>query len=339
MQKIIKELGLNSILNKPAPKQRVFNSIKNNTPLMPNMNDMADILHISETKEGFKYLLVMVDLASDKFDIEPLKKLNSTVVLEAMEKIFKRPYVKKPFASIRMDNGPEFKGAVKEWLYNNNIVARYAMPYRHKQLSSVENLNGQLGYIFNLYMNEIEQKTGKVYKEWTDILDFVRVELNKARAKKYTADEIAKQPMPSVQQLEIDKPLYKVGDLVHYQLSYPKNALNEKQPTSAWRKGDFYFSLDPVKIIKIVQMNDKPYNRYILDGMKNVSFSQSELKPELKKEIEPKFKIYKIWDMKLVRKQVFYLVQFSRQKKDNSQWISAKELIDKGYEKDLENAL
>ncbi|MDR3596477.1 hypothetical protein, partial [Clostridium sp.] len=177
----------------------------------------------------------------------------------------------------------------------------------------------------------------ETYSEWTDIMDYVRTELNKSRAKTYSAKDIANQPMPDEKQFP--KPLYKVGDLVHYKLSYPKNALDKKQPTANFRAGDFYFSLKSVKIDKVVQMNDKPYNRYILDGMKNVSFSESELKPEMKKNAEPQFKVKKIWELKLVRKQPQYLVQFQGQTKNNSVWLSGKELINKGYEKDLENAL
>ena len=334
MHKIIKELGFNTILNKPAPKQKVYNKVKNNVPLYPNMNDMADLLHLPETKEGFKFLLVMVDLATDKFDIEPLKNATSKTVLEAMKNIFSRPYVKKPFASIRMDGGPEFKKDVKNWLFNNNIIARYAMPYRHKQLANVETLNKQLGTVFNLYMNEIELITGEEYKEWIELVPYVRVELNKLRAKTYTVDEVANQPLPDERQYETPK--YKVDDLVHYRLAYPKNALNEKQPTASFRSADFYFSLEPVKIIKVVQLNDKPYNRYILEGMDFVSFSEGELKPEMKKKDVADFKISKIWDVKTVRKTISYLVQFKNQTKANSVWLTEKQLLNNGYLLDIE---
>ena len=334
MHKIIKELGLNTTLNKPETKTKIFNKVKNNIPLYPNMNEQMDLLHLPETKEGFKYLLVIVDLASDKFDVEPIKKTNSKTILDAMLKIFARPYVKKPWASLRMDNGAEFKKDVKEWLYNNNIVARYAMPYRHKQLGSVENLNKQLGTLFGLYMNEVELITGSQYKEWTDILPYIRIELNKSRVKTYTNQDRINKPLPADQQ--IPTPIYKVGDEVHYRLAYPKNALNEKQPTAQFRSADFYFSLYPVKIMKIVQMNDKPYNRYILDGMKYVSFPENELKLAMKKKDEPDFKIQKNWEVKPVKNKLSYLVQFKKQLKINSVWLTEKELIDKGYQKDID---
>ena len=134
MYKIINSLGLDNTLNKTPVKPKFVNRIKNNVPLMKNFNDMADLLHLPTTKEGYKYLLVIVDLATDNFDIEPMKNNTSTTTLDAMKTIFNRKYVKKPFASIRTDNGSEFKKDFHQYLYDNNIVQRFALPYRHTQL-------------------------------------------------------------------------------------------------------------------------------------------------------------------------------------------------------------
>jgi hypothetical protein len=53
---------------------------------------MADLLELPETKKGFKYLLVVVDLATDEFDIEPMTNNKSLTVVDAMKRIFKRKY-------------------------------------------------------------------------------------------------------------------------------------------------------------------------------------------------------------------------------------------------------
>ena len=42
-------------------------------------------------------------------DIEPLKFKSAEDVLEGSTKIFKRSYLNIPYASIRTDNGKEFK--------------------------------------------------------------------------------------------------------------------------------------------------------------------------------------------------------------------------------------
>lgn len=332
MHKIVNKLGLDNTLTQTPIKHKVMNKIKNNVPLIPNMNEMADLLHLPTTKEGYEYLLVIVDLASDNFDIEPLKDTSSLSTLQAMKKIFSRKYVKKPFASMRSDNGPEFKKDFHQFLYDNNILQRYASPYRHTQLANVESLNKQLGYIFNIYMNSIEEATGERYNEWTDILDYVRTELNKERGKTYTAKQIAEQPLPD--ESEIPKPKFKVGDLVHYALNYPRDALNKKQPTAKFRAGDYRWSLYPFEIVKIVQMNDKPYNRYLLKGIKNVSYSEYQLKETTERS---KIPIENILEKQTKNRKNWYLVQFKNQLKKNAVWVSEEELKERGYKDDIDN--
>ena len=52
------------------------------------MNYMADVLFMPETKKKIKYLLVVVDLGTDEFDIEPMLKLNSNMVLSAIQRMY-----------------------------------------------------------------------------------------------------------------------------------------------------------------------------------------------------------------------------------------------------------
>ena len=70
---------------------------------------------------------------------------------EAIKKIFKRPHLNEPYASIRTDNGKEFKGVFSKWMYNESILHRIAEPYRHQQLANVENLNRTLGRLLMLF--------------------------------------------------------------------------------------------------------------------------------------------------------------------------------------------
>lgn len=84
--------------------------------------------------------------------IEPIKNKKSEIVLKAMEKCFKRPYIKKPYASIRTDGGREFQFFFHMWLFPNNILHKVSLPDRHKQMANVETLNRQLGRMINGYM-------------------------------------------------------------------------------------------------------------------------------------------------------------------------------------------
>jgi hypothetical protein len=109
---------------------------------------MADLIEMPETKNKNKYILVIVDLATNEFDIEPLKNKSAEDVLLGSKKIFKRSYLKVPYASIRTDNGKEFKGVFQTFCNDNNIFHKTNIQNRHTQLANVDSsLNGRyLGF-------------------------------------------------------------------------------------------------------------------------------------------------------------------------------------------------
>ena len=74
MDKILQKLGIDEKYSKPVKIKKEFSKVKDNIPLIQDYNFMADILELPETNKGFKYLLVVVDLATDEFYIEPMKK-------------------------------------------------------------------------------------------------------------------------------------------------------------------------------------------------------------------------------------------------------------------------
>ena len=121
MNKIIEKLKLGNEFTKLPPKQKIFNSVKRNTPPIANYNFEADVLYLPETKEKNKYLLVCCDLANDKFDIEPMQKKDSNSTLSALKTMFKRKNIKLPKVSIKTDNGTEFKDEFTKFLDTNNI--------------------------------------------------------------------------------------------------------------------------------------------------------------------------------------------------------------------------
>ncbi len=139
-KELLESLNINEKFNKRIRKQKEYNHVKDNVPLVEDYNMMADLLYLP-AYNGYKYLFVIVDLASDEFDIEPIKNKEPETVLKAMLKCFKRGYISKPEYTLKTDGGKEFKGVF-----------------------NVESLNRQLARLFNGYMNAIEVKTGKVYR-------------------------------------------------------------------------------------------------------------------------------------------------------------------------------
>jgi hypothetical protein len=178
MKAVLDHFGIDEKFSHPVQKPKFYNKIKDNIPLIANYNQMADVLYLPETKQKFKYLLVVVDLASDLFDIEPMKEKSSEDTRKALESIYKRKILKEPKGSMATDGGTEFKGVFHKYLYHKNIFHKQGIPYRHSQQSVVENLNKQITRVLFGYMNKKELETKKSFHEWTDILNDVRKMMN-----------------------------------------------------------------------------------------------------------------------------------------------------------------
>ena len=292
---------------------------------------MSDIIFLP-TSNGYKYLLVMVDLATDAFDIEPLKNKNAHETLIGMKKMFARNHIKKPYASIRTDDGGEFKGEFEKYLYDNSILHKIALPFRHSQLSNVDSLCNQIDRILVGYMNLKEKETGKTYHHWTDIIDTVRKELNEMRLRSVPKD-IYDYKYPIFNSKHSNK--YKVGDIVYRQLDVPHNALGHQENTTKFRTGDYRWDLVPRKVDKVLYYSGKVPYRYMLDSIPNASFTEKQLLPAREKESQ--FIVKQIIDKKIIKKQVYYLIWWKGYLKKDSTWESAKNLIEDGLQDMIDN--
>ena len=74
MQKLIQKLKIDETYTKPVIEKK-FNRVKDIVPHVKHYNYVADLLQLPETKKGYNYLLVVVDIGTDIFDIEPVKKM------------------------------------------------------------------------------------------------------------------------------------------------------------------------------------------------------------------------------------------------------------------------
>ena len=90
MNKLYKKVGIPEkqlTLSQQQPKRRVYNSIYNNIVHEEGFNYMADLISLPHTKQGYKYLLVVVDLYTNGFDIEPLKNKTAETTLKAYQQM------------------------------------------------------------------------------------------------------------------------------------------------------------------------------------------------------------------------------------------------------------
>jgi len=325
MDSLIKKLNINEAYTKPIIKPKHWTNVKYNIPLLEDYNVMADLLFLPMTKEGYRYLLVVVDLANDEFDIEPIKNKQSDTVLNALKTIFKRKYIKKPYASFNTDAGVEFKGDVDKYLKKENIYHKSGVPGRHSQMANVERLNRTLGRLFNGYMGTKEEDSGKTYNEWTDIVKIVRLDLNKIRKKSLPNIFKIDYKVPSTENAK-----YHVGDIVYYQLDKPMNRLGKEEKDEKFRMGDLRWSLAPKKIMAVFSYPGKVPYRYQLEGKTNVSYTATQLQKS--NEQESKFIVKQIIDKRKHNGKVEYKVWWKGYTKASASWESRVKLIEDGLQ-------
>lgn len=321
--KLMDSLGLDETYTKPGKKVK-YDHVKQLIPPLQDYNFMADLIMLPKTSQKYRYLFTIVDLWSDEFDCEPLKTKEPQEVLKAMLKIFKGPYLKMPYASLATDAGTEFKGVFQKWLYDKSIYHKIALPNRHKQQGNIENLNRLLVRFLTSYMNKKENETGEEYTDWVEILPTLKKSLNKMRKR----DD--QNPYTYEYAEPINKtPKYKVGDVVIRKLDTPKNALNNKE-SGKFRTGDYRFDVkEPREIVKVLYY---PNNiRYVLKGIKNVSYTEEELLPS-KDSNESKYAVKSIIDKTTRGKKVYYKVWYKGELKKQALWILKSQLIEDGLE-------
>jgi len=234
--------------------------------------------------------------------------------------------LKKPNASIRTDNGSEFKSVVDKYMYDNSILHLWSLPDRHKQMGNVENLNRQIGRVLMTYLSNKTIELGKDYNEWTDIVDELRKLLNEVKSHPKDADMKTYEPAP----LNIEhEPKYKVGDLVYRRVEIPKDRFGNRLANSKFRQGDLRFEInEPRKIVKVLAYSSKNPYRYILFDMPNVSYAEDELLKA--KESVEKFIVKNIRDKRTNKGVTEYLVHWKGKLVKDSTWEPKNKLLEDG---------
>lgn len=256
-------------------KETEFTKFDDQIPQKKGYNYMSDTLHLPKTKEGFKYVLVVCDLADKSFDVEPMKDVKDEDTLSAYKRMLKRRFIKIPEYELCTDAGNEFKGVFNLFLEKHNIYHKTAKGGRHKQQAPVEALIKIISSLLLGYLNEKEKEIGSTYREWTDKIHVIRTDLNKIRKKVLHPNEHIYKPFNNLDQKgNIIRPKFKVGDLVHLKNEKAKDSFGYNQIQLIV---DYRWEQKTREIKEVLNfIGDVPY-RYIVDGLPNVSFSDKEL--------------------------------------------------------------
>lgn len=324
---VIKDVGINEFFTKADTKQKYNKFV---TAVVPekDFNYMSDLIELPTTSQGFKWLIVVLDLATNLFDIEPMKNKTAETTRNAFKMIVKRGILGLPEISLKSDGGTEFKGAFEKYLTDHGIMHKTAKAYRKQQMGPVEGLNSTIARILMTYLNDKSVEIDEDYYNWTDILDLVRKEVNKYRKRDLTKLKEYQDKRyfdPNVE----GETEFNIGDFVHWKMDRPTDILGNAINDNKFRKEDRIFSIETRQITDILCYPSAPYYRFKLQDMVDVSYSASELK--LSKQQGDFYEVKAIVDKTVDADGVtFYKVWWKGYLKAEAEWVEKDQLIEDG---------
>lgn len=297
----------------------------------------ADLLFLPKDK-GYRYALVVTDVATRKSDAEPLKTKMASEVAEAFKKIYKRGILKVP-ARIRMDDGKEFKGKVKKLFDSMNVFVLYAKPGRHRQLAVVEATNKYLAKALLRRMIAQELLTGQPSREWVKILPKIIKLLNSIRVR-----EPPKPPGPTDFACEKEScDIIPIGTRVRALLDNPIDIVTGKRLHGRFRVSDIRW--DPeIRWVKDFLIRPGSPPLYFLNDVKDynktdysVGYTRGQLQIVDDRELPPDtrlivgkpstYVVNKIIGKKKRKGRIYYKVLWKGYSKKEATWEPRSQLI------------
>ena len=248
-----------SNLYKIPPKER-----KDNMPHFqypnPNIIHQADLLFLPND-DGYKFLLVVVDVGSRLCDAVPLKTKSNMEIIQAFNIIYSRKNGKLKYPKrLEVDAGTEFKGSVKRFFDTKDVFIRVGMPGRHRQQAIVERRNQTIGHVLHQRMAAQELLTGETSREWVEFLPKVinainsEVKIPKKRKK-------FQDPVGHGESLN----LIPIGTKVRVALDSPVDVAHEEKLFGSFRKSDIRFNQE-IRVVKEFLIKPGFPPLYLLDG-------------------------------------------------------------------------
>ena len=296
-----------------------------------NYVQQADLLFLPED-QGYRYALVVVDVANKKADAEPIKDKQPKTVEKAMKKIWARPYINKPKAFLQVDDGTEFKGVFTKFIEDNNIVLMRGKPGRSRSLAVAEHINLVIGKSIMLKQTNDELAEEEENTEWVDELPtIVRVYnkfIDKQEEKRIQLSKPSRQRKmyKAMKNIEVPDDLLEVGQKVYIPLDKPQNIKN-KRLAGAFRAGDLRYEPKPREITDVLLGSPTAYH---VQGLPTTVYTREMLLLDEGKQAIPtkeKYTVEKIVGKRKRNNRIEYKIKWLNYPASENTWEERKELI------------
>ena len=304
-------------IHHPAYKTKAdeFRHVRTELPNHIWTADLIDMNNVVNYNDRFRYILVVLDVASRYAWAVPLVNKDAKTVLAAFNKIFKEADAKPEF--LWSDSGKEFYNTLAQKQFKKDGIELYSTYGPHKA-SIIERFNKTIkGWLYKAF-------TANNDKTWIDILPQLIQKYNQKFHKGinakpdevYTMQDIPHYNFP-IETTSDMKPKFKVGD--HVRVSKTK-MIFEKGYTANW-------SIEIFKVSEVLPTHPPTYNIEDLDGkaIKGSFYKNELLKTKMTENIYLVDEVLKE-RKKGKKKQVF--VSWLGYPKSKNSWIDKDDLED-----------
>jgi len=334
------------------PKRDTGLNVPTTDVLEDNITHQIDLMKLPDD-DGYEYCLVVVDLHSRMLGAEPLKVKDAQTVADALLSIYKRSkYLKLP-QNLESDQGTEFKGEFKKLFLKKGVRMVYKMPGRHRSQAMVETYNGILAkYLLKRQLaTEIHMEGEELNGDWVEdlpklvlLLNEIRIlkdksKLSKREKERNEASHNGQTPVGEGSALQ----LIPLGAEVRRQLDEPRDVQGSKQH-GKFRKADIRWSQEKYKVVQYSFRPNQP-PMYMLDGIKNASFTKNQLQIVSANEKKPavetinRFIVEKLLSKRVLRGKVQYEVKWKGYNNPSDNTFEYEDKIPSKFVEDYENSI
>ncbi len=243
--------------------------------------EQADLLFLPND-EGYRYALVVVDVATRAMDAEPLKEKKAEAVLKAFKKIYARKYLKWPTKFLQVDSGSEFKSVVAKEFKRRGIIVKVGKAGRHRQQAIVERMNYYIGRVIAMRQLSEELATKETAVEWVEDLPKIVATINKVMTR---PENLQLSPSPRCKGEACN--VLEAGTRVRVIAEKPMSVVDGKPLVGKFRAGDIRWEKPVRKIKQFILSPDQP-PMYLVEGIPNVAYTRNQLQVVAEGEEAPR---------------------------------------------------